>query len=104
MSPITKPYLRRLRNEIGLRALIADVLCMEHRHSGGRFRFLCPGCGNFDTSIHPRTNLGRCFGCKRNFNPIDLVMLVKHFDFLQAVAFLEPLLPEEPQAPDQTPS
>ena len=37
------------------------------------------------TATNPRTNLGRCFRCQRNFNPIDLVMVVKRYTFLQAV-------------------
>jgi len=97
MHPLTRPYLRRLRNEIDVRTLIAEVLNMEHRHSGGHFRFLCPLCREFNTAVNPKTNLGRCFCCSRNFNPIDLVILVKDYDFLQAVTFLEPLLPENVQ-------
>ena len=94
MTPITKPYLRRLRNEIDVRLLATDVLRLEHRYSEGRFRFLCPLCGEFNTAINPATNLGRCFCCQKNFNPIDLVIAVKHYDFLQAVDFLDPLLPD----------
>jgi hypothetical protein len=40
------------------------------------------------TACHPKTNLGRCFRCQRNFNPIDLVMVVKGFCFQEAVRFL----------------
>jgi len=58
----------------------------------GYFRFLCPLCGEFNTAVNPKTNLGRCFCCKTNLNPVDLVMIVKHYSFLQAVAFLERLL------------
>jgi len=91
---LAKDYLRRLRNEIDVRLVIADVLQLEHRCTAGRFRFLCPLCGEFHTAVNPRTNLARCFRCLRNFNPIDLVILVKHYDFLQAVELLEPLLPD----------
>ena len=106
MPPLTKSYLRRLRNDIDVRLLIADVLQLEHRFSAGRFRFLCPLCGEFDTAVNPATNLGRCFHCLKNFNPIDLVIVVKHYDFLQAVDFLEPLLPEtaESSAPAAAPN
>jgi DNA primase len=100
MTPITKPYLRRMRNEIEMRKLLVEVLEIEHRHSGGRFRFLCPQCRQFDTAVNQKTNLGRCFGCRKNFNPIDLVIQVKQYDFLQAVEFLDRFLPEE-AAPGQ---
>jgi hypothetical protein len=95
MAHISKPYLRRRRNDIDVRVLIADVLQLEHRSSDGRFRFLCPLCHEFNTAVNPATNLGRCFRCLKNFNPIDLVIVVKHLDFLQAVDFLDPLLQED---------
>ena len=94
MSTLTKPYLRRLRNEIPVATLIAEVLRLEHRHSEGHWRFLCPLCQGFHTAVNPNTNLARCFDCRKNFNPIDLVLTVKHCDFRQAVAFLDPLLPD----------
>lgn len=102
MPALTKPYLRRLRNEIPVAALIADVLRLEHRHSEGHWRFLCPLCQGFHTAVNPRTNLARCFDCQKNFNPIDLVLTVKHCDFHQAVAFLDPLLPDDED--DESPS
>ncbi len=91
---LTKPHLRRLRNEIEMTMFIADILRLEHRWCDNRFRFLCPLCNEFNTAVNPKTNLGRCFRCKRNFNPIDLVMLIKRLAFMDAVAFLEPYLPE----------
>ena len=60
---------------------------------GGRFVFLCPRCGEFLTAINPRTNLARCFACERNFNPIDLVMVIQGVYFVTAVHYLEPHLP-----------
>ena len=95
MKPITKPYLRRLRNQVDLRWLMVEVLDLEHRHRGGRFRFLCPACQGFETAVNPATNLGRCFTCLKNYNPIDLVILVKHYDFLQAVNFLDGFLSDK---------
>ncbi|WP_208596420.1 hypothetical protein [Desulfonatronospira thiodismutans] len=41
------------------------------------------------TACNPRTNLARCFRCERNFNPIDLVMVVKGLNFREAVEFLQ---------------
>lgn len=90
---IGKDHLRRLRNELDIRTVIADVLLLECRHADGRFRFLCPLCSEFHTAVNPKTNLARCFRCLRNFNPIDLVIVVRHYDFLQAVDLLAPLLP-----------
>jgi len=97
---LSPTYLRRLRNDIPIRALIADILAIVWKISEGRFRFLCPLCHDFHTATHPDTNLARCFGCEHNFNPIDLTMIHKRFDFLQAVAFLGPYLDQpEPSAP-----
>lgn len=90
---LTRNHLRRLRNEIHINTLIADVLGIEHRMREGQFRFLCPRCSEFNTATNPRTNLARCFRCQQNFNPIDITMIVKHYAFLDAVAFLDPLLP-----------
>ncbi len=88
---IAPERLRELRNRIPIdRALAFVDLPVKHRE--GYLRFLCPLCGEFNTATNPRTNLGRCFRCKRNFNPIDLVMAVQGCSFLAAVARLEPLL------------
>jgi hypothetical protein len=43
--------------------------------------------------VNPKTNLGRCFRCERNYNPIDFVIEVQASDFRSAVAYLLPLLP-----------
>lgn len=58
----------------------------------GYLRFLCPLCRDFNTATKPETNLGRCFRCRRNFNTIDLVLIVERCEFLEAVARLEELL------------
>ena len=91
-SALPKPHLRQLRNRIEIIPLITDGLQLVHKIHDGRFRFLCPLCHDFDTAVNPATNLARCFQCQRNFNPIDLVMTVKHYSFLQAVLFLQPIL------------
>ncbi len=57
MTPLTKPYLRRLRNEIDLRTLIVEVLDLEHRYSDGRWHFLCPLCREFNTAVNPATTV-----------------------------------------------
>lgn len=84
----SRQRLRRLRNEIP----VSDVLVQlgwPHKHRDGRFCFLCPKCGEFLTATNPRTNLGRCFHCEVNFNPIELVMCINEYDFVTAVHFLE---------------
>ena len=87
-----RQLLYRLRNEIPIAELLAQ-LQWPHKTREGRFCFLCPHCGEFLTAINPNTNLGRCFHCERNFNPIDLVMLIHDADFVAAVHFLEARLP-----------
>ena len=67
-----------------------------HKRREGRFVFLCPLCAEFLTATNPRTNLGRCFACERNFNPIDLAMLIRGVDFVTAVHYLETSLPSRP--------
>ena len=83
----TKEVLRRLRNEVLITQII-HVLDIPSKTRDGYLRFLCPLCNEFMTACHPKTNLGRCFRCQRNFNPIDLVMVVKGLCFQEAVQFL----------------
>ena len=91
-NTLTKEHLRHLRNRIEIIPLIADVLEIIYKTHDGRFRFMCPLCRDFDTAVNTETNLARCFRCKRNFNPIDMTMIVKRYSFIQAVRFLEPIL------------
>ena len=84
----SKTILRRLRNEISISILIADVLDVPSKISEGYFRFLCPKCSEFRTATNSKTNLARCFRCETNFNPIDMVMIVKHLNFKEAVEYL----------------
>ena len=88
----TRAYLRRIRNEVDIGDLIADVLNLPTKISEDYLRFLCPLCSEFNTAVNPSTNLARCFRCQKNFNPIDMVMTVKGYSFLEAVNFLSPLL------------
>jgi len=85
----SKAMLRRLRNEIPIAPLIDDVLDVPSKISEGYFRFLCPKCSEFITATNPKTNLARCFRCEMNFNTIEMVMIVKHFNFREAVEFLD---------------
>jgi hypothetical protein len=89
---LSKTHLRELRNCIEIIPLIAEVLELLYKTHDGRFRFMCPLCRDFDTAVNPDTNLARCFRCQRNFNPIDMVMTVKRYSFMQAVHYLQPIL------------
>ena len=84
--------LRQLRNDIPIEQLIAHVLDIPYKYTEGYFRFLCPLCYEFNTAIKKETNLARCFRCRRNFNPIDMVMTYSGLDFLETVRFLIPVL------------
>ncbi len=84
---IREAELRQLRNDVDIVELIRH-LGVPSKSREGYFRFLCPICGEFNTATNPRTNLGRCFRCCENFNPIDLVMRVEGLSFLDAVRFL----------------
>jgi DNA primase len=86
---LSKQELHALRNNIPISFLIETVLDIPSRTTEGTFRFLCPLCSEFASAVNPKTNLARCFSCQKNFNTIDLVMLVKELDFLNAVRFLK---------------
>jgi len=92
---LNRPYLRRIRNEIDVAMLITATLKLEHKYTEGRLRFLCPLCQAFNTATNPKTNLARCFYCKKNFNPIDITMAQMKLPFLEAIEFLQPMLPSE---------
>ena len=88
----SRELLYRLRNEIAIPDLL-ERLDWPHKHRDGRLVFLCPLCGEFLTATNSRTNLSRCFACERNFNPIDLAMVIQGVDFVTAVHYLQPHLP-----------
>lgn len=81
--------LYSLRNDIPIERLIKDALGIPWRNTEGCFRFLCPLCNGFNTAVNPATNLARCFGCEKNFNTIDLVMLINQSDFVNSIRFLK---------------
>ncbi len=89
----TRHELYKLRNSIPL-ADVLSILKWPHKTRDGRVCFVCPQCSESLTAINPRTNLGRCFRCEINFNPIDLVMLINDYDFVAAVHFLQQQFPE----------
>lgn len=88
----TDELLRRLRNEIGWPSLL-EQLNWPHKQRQGQLAFLCPRCGEYLSAVNPATNLGRCFYCETNFNPIDFVIAARDCDFTTAVRYLTPQLP-----------
>ncbi len=85
-------YLYRIRNEISIPKLL-ETLNYPRRYSQGYFRFACPKCLEFNTSVNSKNNLARCFTCLRNFNTIDLVMTIKDIPFVKSILFLDSFLP-----------
>ena len=88
MGSYTDGFLRRLRNDIDI-DLVINRLRLERRDSKKILRFRCPLCHGFHTATNPKTNLARCFDCRRNFNPIDLVMATTTRSFVETVEFLK---------------
>lgn len=89
---ISADLLFRLRNHIPIDELIQNALEIPTKNSEGFMRFLCPECQEFRTATNKKTNLGRCFLCQRNFNCIDLVMIVRGYNFKQTVKYLQNVL------------
>jgi hypothetical protein len=88
MGSYTDGFLRRLRNEIDIDQVI-NQLALERRTGKKYLRFRCPACHGFHTATNPKTNLARCFDCRRNYNPIDLVMAVTAQSFVETVEYLK---------------
>jgi len=84
----SKQQLHALRNSIPINDVIQFLLALPAKESEGYLRFLCPLCSEFQTATNPKTNLARCFRCKKNFNTIDLVMQVEGLTFKPAVKML----------------
>lgn len=80
-----------LRNHIGIDRLIREVLHVPCEGRQGGLSFLCPLCKGYNTGVHYKTNLARCFDCKKNLNTIDLVMIVRQCGFVDSVRFLKKL-------------
>lgn len=83
--------LRALRNHVPIAAVIRR-LGVPTKRRGCRVAFRCPACQRFDTALSRRTNLARCFACKRSFNPIELVMAERASTFLAAADLVAELL------------
>lgn len=87
--------LFELRNAIPIDTLIKELLAIPSKTSEGFLRFLCPKCHEFQTATNSSTNLARCFLCEENFNPIDLVMIVKASGFIESVTYLKGVLDQK---------
>lgn len=85
-------FLKKMRNDIPINFIIARILKIPCKSSEGIFRFLCPKCSSFNTATNKKTNLARCFKCKENYNPIDIVMINKNASFLETAKFLKIIL------------
>ena len=84
--------LYELRNSIPMDGLIEKELGIPSKISEGFFRFLCPLCNEFQTAVNPKTNMGRCFRCEKNFNTIDVVMIWQNTGFVESVKYLQQIL------------
>ena len=82
-------FLRTLRNQIPIGDLIVHGLKMKVYCRGKRLRFRCPCCASLHTAINTETNLARCFQCRKNFNPIEMVMAAVKCTFVEAVEHLK---------------
>ena len=82
-------FLKMMRNQIPIEKVIVTMLNLEVRHTPKWLRFRCPLCYNFHTATNQNTNLARCFDCKENFNPIDMIMAVGECTFVEAVEYLK---------------
>jgi hypothetical protein len=88
----TKRELYELRNFVPVNDWIRELGVPCKFDEDGRFRFLCPVCGEFFTSTKADTNLARCFRCERNFNTIDLAMVCRRVGFVEAAESLKAFL------------
>jgi len=90
---ITRPLLRSLRNDLPM-PFTFQQLGNEAPYAKtveGRFRFVCPHCGDLQAVVNPRNNLAHCFGCGQNINNIDL-LLALGYRFRDAVGHLQHFL------------
>jgi len=82
-----------LRNRVPVSCVIETLLELPTRSSHDKLSFACPVCGGFDTSINAAHNLARCFACRQNFNPIELVMHQLQMGFVDSVKWLKNRIP-----------
>ena len=85
----TPEELTFLRNRVPISCVIETLLDLPTRSTHGKLSFACPVCGGFDTSVKAAHNLARCFVCRQNFNPIELVMHQLKSGFVDSVKWLK---------------
>lgn len=90
----SRQQLFALRNQIPIEMLIEKVLAVPSDRKNGYFRFACPLCQGFHTAVNAEHNLARCFDCRKNFNPIDMVMCRNKTSFIKSVDFLKRCYPQ----------
>ncbi len=88
----SRAELFEVRNQIVIDKVIEHIVDLPCKIREGHLRFVCPLCSEFNTATNPKTNLARCFRCERNFNPIDMVMVVEGIGFVEAVKCLKEYL------------
>jgi len=76
-----------LRNQIPITHAI-ESLPLPTRKGDGKHSFACPLCHGFNTAINAKHNLARCFDCRQNYNPIELVMHQLQISFVDSVKWL----------------
>jgi hypothetical protein len=81
--------LKFLRNRVPIDRVVETLFGTCSQDSNGKRRFACPICGGLDTSVNAGHNLARCFSCRRNFNPIELVMHQLKICFVDSVKWLQ---------------
>jgi predicted RNA-binding Zn-ribbon protein involved in translation (DUF1610 family) len=85
-----------LRNRVPIRCVMDTLLDLPTRNTEEKMSFACPVCGGFDTSLNTAHNLARCFACRQNFNPIELVMYQLQIGFVDSVKWLKKRMPTAP--------
>ena len=88
MRRFSKEELIAARNSIPMREVVIEMSGLPNKDVETVFRFLCPVCGEFQTGVHEKANLARCFLCCRNFNAIELLMESRHITFVESVKLL----------------
>lgn len=85
MRRFSDQELHAIRNNIPIREVIENILKIPGKDVEGIFRFVCPCCRESRTAVNQKTNLSRCFLCKKNFNTIDIFIADRHISFVEAV-------------------
>ena len=85
-----------LRNRVPIDRVIENLLELPPRRNHDKLSFACPVCGGYDTSINTAHNFARCFACRQNFNPIELVMHQLQIGFVESVKWLKNRIPATP--------